>query len=503
MQQGIAEPGLVEQGLGGLKHSWDRAALGLKGLVTDLTPEDKALLEQGESFVNQTGPASTVGQVAGDIGITAPAFAFGGAATQLPRVVSLINALRKTSPKVAAALGLGTEVTGNAGISAALAPENRGEAAQWGAGGAVAGRVLSKALRGAKPGPEAQKLLDQGITPTYGQVMGEKGAIGRGIRSVEEQVEGIPILGSLLQNQKGAAREAFQKATRQAALPPGLPKAETIDELSSGFRKAYEDTLSSAKVPITVPSIDDLLDGIDVPGATKKMYKQASTFLQDLLPSGDQMTAKAAQQVESKLKARAFQYKGSIDPSQREQGYLMEQIAGNFAEHWRGQLDAVTGKSIAEIDRQFSQFMPVRRAAGKALTEPASYTPKVLLRAIRQGDRSVDKTRFTKGGLPQQELAQAAETVLGSKSLDPGALRGTIGGIGALGSLAVHTPAALIGLGAATVYSTPWVQRFLIGQSVSQKAFERFWNSASLEGRQRFISILMGSNNAVAQQAAE
>ena len=62
----VKDMGSVMRGLGGAKVAWDRAAMGLKEIFTDLTPEDQALLDQGKAFMNQGGTAATVGGVAGE-----------------------------------------------------------------------------------------------------------------------------------------------------------------------------------------------------------------------------------------------------------------------------------------------------------------------------------------------------------------------------------------------------------------------------------------------------
>jgi hypothetical protein len=69
------DPGVVQQFLGGVKASWDKGAMGLKSLFAELTPEDRELLKQGEAFVDETGAASSVGSVVGDVAKYAPMMA--------------------------------------------------------------------------------------------------------------------------------------------------------------------------------------------------------------------------------------------------------------------------------------------------------------------------------------------------------------------------------------------------------------------------------------------
>src|SRR5262249_24383405 len=65
-------PGYFEQAVGGLKHGWDKLAYGVKDLLgQDLTPQEEEQLAQGRSFVEKTGPTSTIADIAGQLGLTA------------------------------------------------------------------------------------------------------------------------------------------------------------------------------------------------------------------------------------------------------------------------------------------------------------------------------------------------------------------------------------------------------------------------------------------------
>ena len=92
--QDVGQMGTLMRGLGGAKVALDRAALGLKGLVTDLSPEDKALLEQGKASVNQGGTATNVGNIAGDVAIGAVPGSWPSSVVRLDRSVGLRAAPR-------------------------------------------------------------------------------------------------------------------------------------------------------------------------------------------------------------------------------------------------------------------------------------------------------------------------------------------------------------------------------------------------------------------------
>ncbi|NBW13978.1 MAG: hypothetical protein EBR82_38840 [Caulobacteraceae bacterium] len=146
--QDVGQMGTLMRGLGGAKVALDRAALGLKGLVTDLSPEDKALLEQGKAFVNQGGTAANVGNIAGDVAIGAvPAMRaqqlVAKGASVLPRALAIIG-----NPVSSAAIGGGA-------TAAALTPENRGEAGALGAAGGALGEVGGRVASGLYSGGKA------------------------------------------------------------------------------------------------------------------------------------------------------------------------------------------------------------------------------------------------------------------------------------------------------------------------------------------------------------
>ena len=88
------DPGVVQQFLGGAKHAWDRSAAALQagagklGLPTGESLEP--LVKQGEQFVEETGPASTVGNIGGELLLTAaPGAGAFRLATALPRVARM------------------------------------------------------------------------------------------------------------------------------------------------------------------------------------------------------------------------------------------------------------------------------------------------------------------------------------------------------------------------------------------------------------------------------
>jgi len=214
-------PGYVEQFAGGAKHALDRAALGLKGVFTDLSDEDKALLEQGKGFVQGTGPASTVGQIAGDVGMSLGPVGLANRAAMLPRAAAALG-------RFAPAAAVGADVAANAGYSALTSPEDRGAAALYGGAGAAGGRALAHTFGGAvRPTAEAQRLLDQGVRLTPGQAGGKTG-MGALADVYERGLEAIPGVGRIVGGARQRGLEDWNRVMLQEARPGVVAESMTV-----------------------------------------------------------------------------------------------------------------------------------------------------------------------------------------------------------------------------------------------------------------------------------
>ena len=162
------EIGLVQGGVGGLEHGLHRASRGLlktaefmagqpisnqvkklhqwavsKGMPS-MAPTDEMMAKE-EQFVKDAPWTANVGQVVGEtIPEAATAFLGAPAAEKVASTV-LPQFAQKLAPAIA-------DVGLNAATSATFAPENKGEAAAWAAGGTAAGRALPGAVDLVKKG---------------------------------------------------------------------------------------------------------------------------------------------------------------------------------------------------------------------------------------------------------------------------------------------------------------------------------------------------------------
>jgi hypothetical protein len=476
---GVGEKLLVGAGAG-----LDSIYRGVRGLLPPgLLPKD-LMGGTGEEDAKRYQQASKgdlamgIGEILPDLALSAIPVARGA---QLATKTAQLLRMGRAAPVVG-------DVAANALYSAATSPGDRTQAAEFGGLGALAGRavpaVVSRAMRPAVAGPEAQKLIEAGVQPTFGQVLSERtGPLARAVARLEEAATSVPFAGAPIRNARTNAVEGFQRASREAALPPGaaLAAAASVDELGDAFNKAYNSNLQGStfvkgRDPFVSFDLDGAIEqaahGRIVTGPARGKATAAVGSILDAMDPTIYHSPVGGHELERRLKDMAYKYKSSPDPEAREYGDMLYDVAMKWKDEWRGSLPQAQREALGAIDKQFAQFVPVRRAAGTGnLAAPDAYTPKVLLRAIRAGDKTQTKRNFIAGGLPQQDLATAADKVLGNRVADSGtAERAMVGSALGGGSLLVGMgpQAALTGT-ALALYGTAPVQRYLTSNTAVQK----------------------------------
>ena len=157
----VSELPWYERLAGGGKVAWDRAAYGLKNVFTDLTPEEKELLEGGKAFVNQGGAAAKTGEIGTEIGMTAvPGYRAQQAISRGVQVASQAPAVSSVLRHTMSSLGRGAApYAGAAGsgamVGAVMSPEDAVGGAQMGAAAGVAGELGGKVLAAGYNGAKA------------------------------------------------------------------------------------------------------------------------------------------------------------------------------------------------------------------------------------------------------------------------------------------------------------------------------------------------------------
>lgn len=501
------EAGTIMKTLGGAKHAWDRGALGLKGLFTGLTPEDKAQLQQGRDFVDYEGGAAKVGNFAGDVALTAgPAKALYGAGVKLlPKALQGYKAAR-------AAIAAESAATSGAAVGALTSPEDRQGGAVGGAiGGLVgqgAGVVLNKALGGVARGmvsPEAQALMNQGVNvPLW------KATNNRVVRDLAERAQGVPIVGGIMQRQEREAIQQWNKALLDKANPmlPVLDGAgrvmrwertpvrgegqQAVTELKERFGKAY-DALYEGRVAPLDPQFDQALSKVssevraytpsiadDIDGAIRRMNDTirpgtgaGQAITSTILGVNGQPIVTGASgghvgATYDALRRARFDLDGSIKSAWQkgdaEKATALEAVRSSLNDLQNRALPPELAPMKAEIDNAYRTFKRVERASSSlgAAREGGVFTPQQALNASRALDPSANKSAFAQGRAPVQPEAQAAHQVLGSRLPEVGPGTAEKGIFAAMTWLnpKLAVPAALM---------TPTGQRVLAGNTGLQR----------------------------------
>jgi hypothetical protein len=317
--------------------------------------------------------------------------------------------------------------------------------AMFGAGGAALGKVLAP-----KVNPQAQQLLDEGVTPTPGQIMGGLA------KSLEEKARSVPLLGEAITAGQRRGIEEYNRSLYAKALAPIGKKAEAktlpvgndgIAAVGDKLSAAYEDALSrsvpakvdaafkarmsslEAKVPQAIRQ--DFIDIIDAEVRSKVTPRQM------LIPS-------VVKEIDSVLGAEAAGYRGSSVQAERKLGEALRQAQAELRS-LMAKYNPVTGPELRAVDKGWANLVQLENAGAMLGAKEGIFTPAQFLNAVKKSDKSPRDRQFARGNARNQGIAQAADAVLSQKYPDSGtAGRAMLGAVGAggLGLISPYIPAA-------------------------------------------------------------
>jgi hypothetical protein len=503
----------------GAGSSLENIGYGLKGLVTDLSPEDKREIAINKAFLEgEKGEgirAENIGAFAADIGsFLVP----GGAAIKAARALPLAAKLASKAPVLAPLAG---EAALGAGLSAAYAPEDRGTAATLGGIGGAAGygigRAASRVAGGlVRPSEQAKELQRKGVEDlTIGQAADQDTLVGKIIRRTEEGAQSLPIAGRAISKARERADDQFAKAAMNRAVPPGGkpvegPSREAFAQLKKDFDKAY-----SVLDDVELPARDvnrylgkQISDIIEDPA--KEMSKAAKRDIERFLKDGfydkftfkdvgpdqksssligpaqkyrviDSITGKKFKKFESDLNAKIRglinrQFR-TADEQAKLDSYL--QIDEALTQYRNLNVPTDVATQLKQTDAAYANFKTLERASSYIAAAGGKFTPAQLGRAVRA---LTPQSRFARREGLLQDLTDPASTVLKPMMPDSGTAERAFQ-IGALGGTVANPMVgipALAGttLAAAGLYSRP-MQRFLLGGGSRQQAIAEALRGAS------------------------
>lgn len=446
-QRALSNP-VVAPVASGLAHYADAATAGTVGALSG---------EEGRGTLNAMSAlhpdASVVGDVAG--GVTGALGAEAAIAAKAPAW------LAKFAPRAADTLYGGTY-----GFNTAN-PGEGGMGALKGAGAGLLGGFLGDRLmrgvgRGFRGVSDANVgyLADQGIPMTVGQVLGNSGWVGAGVKKAEDAMTSVPFAGNMVEARRREGLGAFANKMGDQATQPingygaGYGEAAVNDMLAQGS-DAYANAVRGVNVPLdpaftqelgVVRAAGDLLP----PDLAGRYTKAIDNRVQPIADAG-QMTGETFQQGMRGLKSyRAEATKPGFEQDYRDSLTMGMNLLRDQMN--RGGGDQVVA-DLAKADEAWKRIKVLEKATKAArngsrsgelgLPTPSQYNDAATAAANKFG-----------GPRPMAELIDAGQSVLPSKVPDSGTwTRALVGGgatgvLGGGGALAGGTEGA--GTGAAT-----------------------------------------------------
>jgi len=406
----------------GAESAFDRAALGIKGLLP------KSVQEAGDAFDRWRGNepltkqtarvkpenwTGDVGAVGADVAMTAPAMALGGPAAaaairgagavvpRLPAALRMAERVAQGSLPGRAALATASAapvIAGNAALGAAISPDDeRQQGAIAGAAGGALGLGVQR-LAGGLLNPlmtrEARMLADDGMVPTIGQ------SLGSATNRLEQKLTSLPIAGDLIAHARGRTLQDFNRnlasdvaQTLPQAVRQRVANAGTQDEallaLRAGIGNRYETALDSIPALRVEPDpiIAATMAAVDDPALAlnRESQQRVMDYVQrNLLDRQGTLTGPQAKRIESDLGAAAYRFSTSAVGEERALGQAFQAIH----HAWRDSLtDAArtahpeAATALREADAAYRAFLPLdRAAAGSAAQQRGGAATPVMLR---------------------------------------------------------------------------------------------------------------------------
>lgn len=388
----------------------------------------------------------------------------------------------------AAAAGLGART-----VAGALSGGAQGYAAPYASQGEhIANTLVSAGLGGALPGAgaagskivqglasdEARMLLEKGVRLTPGQMLaGSRDsnlatAIGNSIKTAEDKMTSLPIVGGAIRNAQRRARDDFNLGSVQKALDPiGVKLGKTVqagyDAVQAGreaISKFYDTTLGQMAGRVD----SQLTNGIArtlgnhvnaLPDNLARHLMQ--TVDQDVLQKlgkGQVVGGKEIKEVISNLGNEIRSAGQSQDPAYRQLGKAYQAIQNDVKSMLKRQNPGKLSEDLKDADAAHARMLRVENAASRVGAQEGKFTGAQLRSAARAEDSSYKKRGFSQGQALMQDWADAGHATLSSKVPDSGTAgrllldAGIMGG----GAVAGHLPAVLAtGALAHAAYSRP------------------------------------------------
>jgi len=349
--------------------------------------------------------------------------------------------------------------------------------------------------------PEVKTLMNEGITPTPGQIL------GGGAKRFEEGLSSVPVVGDFIKNAQLRAVEDLNKVAFDRALKPigkELPKdvtgREAIKFTSDTLGDAYEKLLPKMTVKADTTfntELSNLKQAVDtgsIDQASKNFFnKWVDTNIANKFQGQNAITGETLKGIQRDLQTKINELSLSTSNDERVIAGALKEAQDQF----RQLVTRSNPQNAAElkaIDTGYANFKRIQNAAGKVGAEEGVFSPAQLQNAVRAADKSKDKARFAEGNALMQDLSEAGKTVLGNKVPDSGTPYRTLAAILATGGAGLSGyPGIAAGLAAAPVMYSETGQKMMAALLAKRPAGAQNFAEQVRNNQQARMAALLGT----------
>ena len=327
-----------------------------------------------------------------------------------------------------------------------------------GAGGQV---VFSALGRAANPliSKAEQTMRDLGVVPTTGQTL------GKGAKSLEEFAQYMPLIGPAIRDARQRTLFDFNKGVINSALgrvkdklPENVIGRDAIDYATGQISNAYDDVLSKMKFELDFNTSSNILSALNKAKLLSPEQRQSAIdYVNEIALtkfSGRQLTGAEYKAIESDLRKKAGNLMASQTASEREVGDALFGVLSEFKKSLYNQNPKLT-PSLRRVDAAYADMAAIKLAAANSGAVNGVFTPKQFATAVRQNDKTLNKSAYAKGTARSQQISDSAMQVLGEEAGETLAGRYTAGTAGLFGVATNPSIAIPAGFAARALYTEP------------------------------------------------
>lgn len=320
--------------------------------------------------------------------------------------------------------------------------------------GGMAGNALARIISPrASTNPQIQQLLNEGVTPTPGQMMGGLA------RTVEDKAISVPILGDAIRSARQRGIKEFNLAAlNRVTAPLGVTikdaGREGVRQAHQAVSEAYDAIIprlafrADRQFAQELAQIQHMAQALPPDRLTQFQRIIDDKVIGKLTPQGG-ATGQNFREIESELGRLARNYISSPDADQRTLGAALLEVQSSLREAL-ARANPQAADELRRINEAYALLTRVERAAASTGAESGVFTPSQLSAAVRASDSTIRRNRFARGEALMQDLSDAGRSVLNSTVPNSGTADRLMLNAGALGA-GLYNPLIPMGLGMASI----------------------------------------------------